>query len=86
MTVRLHLGCIPASSGRSGGPAVPKTSAVTKTERTFGVRDQNGRAEWTEVRKGDAVGNLVEVLGDLKAGDLIVTRRNRRNTTGIRRS
>ena len=51
---------------------VPKTSVVTTTERTFVVRNQNGRAEWVDVRKGAAEGDLIEVLGDLKAGDLVV--------------
>ena len=51
---------------------VPKTSVVTTTERTFVVRNQNGHAEWVDVRKGAAEGDLIEVLGDLKAGDLVV--------------
>jgi membrane fusion protein, multidrug efflux system len=53
---------------------VPKTSIVTTTERTFVVRSQNGRAEWVDVRKGVAEGALQEVMGDLKAGDLVVRR------------
>jgi membrane fusion protein (multidrug efflux system) len=55
---------------------VPKTSVVTTTERIFVVRNQNGRAEWVDVRKGAADGDLLEVLGDLKAGDMIVRRAN----------
>jgi hypothetical protein len=47
---------------------------VTTTERTFVVRNQNGRAQWVDVRKGAFEGDLVEVLGDLKAGDLVVRR------------
>lgn len=53
---------------------VPKTSVVTTTERTFVVRDQNGRAQWVDVRRGVAEGDLVEVFGDLKAGDMVVRR------------
>lgn len=53
---------------------VPRTSVVTTTERTFVVRNQNGRAEWVDVRKGAADGDLIEVLGGLKAGDLVVRR------------
>ena len=56
------------------GLFVPKTSIVTTTERTFVVRSQNGRAEWVDVRKGVAEGNLQEVLGDLNPGDLVVRR------------
>ena len=44
---------------------VPKTSVVTTTERTFVIRDQNGHAEWVDVNKGAADGDLVEVIGNL---------------------
>ena len=53
---------------------VPKTSVVTTTERTFVVRDRNGRAEWVDVRKGSSDGDLIEVTGSLQAGDLVVRR------------
>jgi RND family efflux transporter MFP subunit len=53
---------------------VPKTSVVTTTERTFVVREQEGKAEWVDVKKGVADGDLVEVTGNLKAGDKVVRR------------
>ncbi len=53
---------------------VPKTSVVTTTERTFVIRESNGRAEWVNVSKGAVNGDLIEVRGDLKAGDLVVRR------------
>lgn len=53
---------------------VPKTSVVTTTERTFVIRRKNGKAEWVNVAKGAPDGDLVEVLGDLQAGDLVVRR------------
>ena len=53
---------------------VPKTSVVTTTERTFVIRNQDGRAEWVDVKKGAAEGDLVEVIGNLKAGDMVVRR------------
>ena len=55
---------------------VPKTSVVTTTERIFVIRNKDGHAEWVDVRKGAADGDLIEVLGDLKAGDMIVRRAN----------
>jgi membrane fusion protein, multidrug efflux system len=61
---------------------VPKTSVVTTSERTFVVRDHNGRAEWVNVVKGASYGDLIEVSGDLKSGDLVV----RRATDEIRES
>jgi membrane fusion protein (multidrug efflux system) len=52
----------------------PKTSVVTTTERTFVIRDHEGRAEWVNVAKGVADGDLIEVTGNLRAGDKIVRR------------
>jgi RND family efflux transporter MFP subunit len=51
---------------------VPRTSVVTTTERTFVVRNLNGRAQWVDVRKGATDGDLVEVMGDLKKGDMVI--------------
>lgn len=61
---------------RSLGPElwVPKTSVVITTERTFVIRDRAGRAEWVDVKKGAAEGDLVAVVGNLKAGDRVVRR------------
>jgi membrane fusion protein (multidrug efflux system) len=53
---------------------VPRTSIVTTIERTFVVRNQNGIAEWVEVRKGTPDGDLIEVSGNLKQGDQVVRR------------
>jgi len=53
---------------------VPKTSVVTTTERTFVVRNRKGHAEWVDVRKGGAEGDLVEVTGNLQPGDMVVRR------------
>jgi membrane fusion protein, multidrug efflux system len=67
---------------RSSRPAllVPKTSVVTTTERTFVIREQNGRAEWVDVKTGFTDGDLIQVLGGLQAGDKVV----RRGTDEIR--
>lgn len=63
---------------RRSRPALfaPKTSVVTTTERIFVIRNKEGHAEWVDIRKGAADGDLVEVLGDLKPGDMIVRRAN----------
>ncbi|HYW45797.1 MAG TPA: efflux RND transporter periplasmic adaptor subunit [Bryobacteraceae bacterium] len=53
---------------------VPRTSVVTTTERTFVIRDRGGRAEWVDVKKGAADGDLIEVMGSLQPGDQIVRR------------
>ena len=48
---------------------VPATSVVTTTERVFVIRNADGRAQWVDVRRGPAMGNLVEVHGDLTSKD-----------------
>lgn len=53
---------------------VPSTALVTTTERTFVIRVVNGRAEWVTVKRGAAAGELIQVLGPLRAGEMIVKR------------
>jgi membrane fusion protein, multidrug efflux system len=52
----------------------PRTSVVTTTERTFVIRNNNGRAEWVNIVKGVTDGDLIEVSGNLRAGDRVVRR------------
>jgi membrane fusion protein, multidrug efflux system len=59
---------------------VPPTSIVTTTERTFVIRVNDGVARWVNVGRGARVGDLIEVFGSLKDGDLVV----RRGTDEIR--
>ena len=53
---------------------VPPTSIVTTNERQFVIRVNKGSAEWVTVSRGAPAGDLVEVHGALRAGDLIVRR------------
>ncbi len=54
---------------------VPKTAVVSTTERVFVIRGKDGKAEWVNVSKGAADGDLIEVTGTtLQAGELIVKR------------
>jgi RND family efflux transporter MFP subunit len=53
---------------------VPPTAVVTTTEQTFVVRVTQGRAEWVTVRRGHPIGDLLEVSGDLRVGDVVVRR------------
>lgn len=64
----------PVREGRRSLHA-PPTAVVTNTERTFVIRVNAGRAEWVDVRKGRAAGDLVEVISaDLQPGDVLVRR------------
>jgi membrane fusion protein, multidrug efflux system len=53
---------------------VPSDSVTSTTGRTFVIRVRGGRTEWVDVKTGLASGSLVEVYGDLKAGDEVAAR------------
>jgi membrane fusion protein (multidrug efflux system) len=55
---------------------VPRTAVVRTSERQFVVRVRNGVAEWVDVRRGELNGDVIEVFGDLRAGDDVVRRGN----------
>jgi multidrug efflux pump subunit AcrA (membrane-fusion protein) len=55
---------------------VPTSAVVRTSERQFVVRVREGVAEWVDVRRGEVNGNLIEVFGDLRVGDIIVRRGN----------
>ena len=55
---------------------VPASSVVKTSERQFVVRVREGAAEWVDVRRGEVNGDLMEVFGDLREGDIIVRRGN----------
>jgi membrane fusion protein, multidrug efflux system len=55
---------------------VPTTAVVRTSERQFVVRVRNGVAEWVDVRRGVVNGNVIEVFGDLREGDVVVRRGN----------
>lgn len=53
---------------------VPAKAVVTTTERTFVIRIRENTAEWVNVRKGQAVGDSIEIFGDLSPDDVVVAR------------
>ena len=55
---------------------VPRTAVVRTSERQFVVRVRNGVAEWVDVRRGELNGDVIEVFGELRAGDDVVRRGN----------
>jgi membrane fusion protein, multidrug efflux system len=61
---------------RRSGPSlfVPSASVATTTDRTFVIRIRNGKTEWVDVKTGLTSGPLVEVFGDLRAGEEIAGR------------
>lgn len=55
---------------------VPSGSVASTTERSFVIRVRGGKTEWVNVKTGLTSGALVEVFGDLKAGDDVAGRAN----------
>lgn len=55
---------------------VPRTAVVRTSERQFVVRVRNGVAEWVDVRRGELDGDVIEVFGDLREGDIVIRRGN----------
>ncbi len=53
---------------------VPASSIVTTNERQFVIRVNDGVAEWVNVSRGVSAEDLVEVIGPLRDGDVIVRR------------
>lgn len=53
---------------------VPSTAVATDLQRTFVVRVSSGKTEWVDVKTGVTSGDLIEVFGDLRAGDQVVSR------------
>jgi membrane fusion protein, multidrug efflux system len=53
---------------------VPASSVARTTEATFVVRIHDGTAEWVNVQTGEVDGKLIEIFGDLHAGDDVASR------------
>lgn len=62
------------SRGVNESLLVPPTAVVTTTERTFVIRVVKGKAEWVSVKKGALSGEMLQVMGSLAPGDLVVRR------------
>jgi membrane fusion protein, multidrug efflux system len=53
---------------------VPPSAIATTTERAFVIRIRNGVTEWVDVKRGEPMGDLIEVFGALEAGDEVAVR------------
>lgn len=51
---------------------VPKTAVVTSTEKVFLITVVNNHAKWVDVKKGLESKDMMEVYGDVKAGDKVI--------------
>lgn len=53
---------------------VPPSAVASTLERTFVVRIRDRKSEWVDVKTGVTTGKLVEVFGNLRAGDEVAVR------------
>jgi membrane fusion protein, multidrug efflux system len=53
---------------------VPSASVAATTDRTFVIRVREGKTEWVDVKTGLTAGPLIEVFGELQAGDEVAGR------------
>jgi membrane fusion protein (multidrug efflux system) len=53
---------------------VPQSSVARTMETVFVIRVRGGKADWVNVTTGVTSGNLIEVFGDLHAGDQVALR------------
>lgn len=52
----------------------PYTAVVTTLEKTFVIRVRDNKTEWVDVRTGVNMTETIEIFGDLREGDQLVTR------------
>lgn len=50
---------------------VPISAVVSTPLNTFVCKVENDRVDWVNVRKGEIMKNMVEVFGELRAGDMV---------------
>lgn len=62
----------------------PSSAVTTSSDSTFLIRVRNGIAERVQVTRGQTMGNLVEVVGALTAGDEVVVRGTEELKTGMK--
>ena len=53
---------------------VPASAVASDLQRTFVIRIRQNKTEWVDVKTGVRAGTLIEVFGDLRAGDEVAIR------------
>ena len=53
---------------------IPSSAVVTTTEKTFIIRVKDNTVEWVDVTLGGSVENLIEIFGDIKEGEGIISK------------
>ncbi|HTB05553.1 MAG TPA: efflux RND transporter periplasmic adaptor subunit [Bacteroidia bacterium] len=58
--------------GHSNACIVPQSAVVISTERKYVIRIQNNKAVLTDVTTGNEADGMIEIFGDVKAGDSVI--------------
>src|SRR5579863_2585521 len=61
------------SKGNPYALSVPRTAVVTSTERKYVLVVRNGKTVMVDVRTGNENDRFIEVIGDLKAGEEVIS-------------
>jgi RND family efflux transporter MFP subunit len=71
------------SKGNRGALAVPLNAVVTSTEAKYVIAVRDGRTVKVNVTTGNENSRLVEVVGNLKAGDIVIAPANDEIEEGV---
>lgn len=64
---------------------VPRSAVVATTERTFVIRvDKEGITEWVSIKRGELMGSLQEVFGELHTDDMVILRGTDELSSGMK--
>jgi RND family efflux transporter MFP subunit len=73
---------LPVSRPKDGF-MVPFKAVVTTQERKFVIRVENGKTKWVDVKTGFTNKDKMEIAGDLKEGDQVLSQANEEIKEGI---
>jgi membrane fusion protein (multidrug efflux system) len=62
--------------GHSNACIVPQTAVVISTEKKYVIKVQNNKAVLVEVTTGNEDKGMIEIFGDIKAGDSVIEKAN----------
>jgi len=62
--------------GHANAYVVPQSAVVISTERKYVIKIRNNKTDWVDVTSGNENGGMIEVFGDLAAGDSVIEEAN----------
>lgn len=62
--------------GHPNANVVPQSALVISTERKYVIRVQNNKASLVDVTTGNEANGMIEIFGEIKAGDFVIEKAN----------